>query len=145
VDSHVAFKRYGSEGGAMSEVEYVRVGNALDLEGFPISAASRVGEMIFTSGVISLDPETGTVVEGDIAVQGRQTLDNLALVLEAAGSSLQKIALVQVFLADIQNDLKTFNAVYSEYFSENHPPRYAVGAKLAWKELKVEVHAIAVA
>jgi 2-iminobutanoate/2-iminopropanoate deaminase len=124
-------------------VELIRMGNALDLEGFPISAASRAGDVIYTAGILPLDSATGEVVFGDIEVRARRTLENLRLVLEAAGSSLGRVAMVHVFLADAAGDLEGFNAVYQEFFSTHHPPRYAVGARLAWPSLKVEMQAVA--
>jgi enamine deaminase RidA (YjgF/YER057c/UK114 family) len=124
-------------------VELVHVGNALDYVGYPISAASRAGGLIHTAGIVPFDPETGTLVEGPFELQARRVLDNLGLVLEAAGSSLDRIVMLQVILADIAGDLAAFNGVYADVFPTYHPPRYAIGAALAWPELRVELYAVA--
>lgn len=123
--------------------QIVRLGNALDYPGLPISAASKVGNLVFTSGIVALDPVSGDVVPGGIVEQARQSLQNVETVLEGAGASLGDIIMIKVFLSDIESDLAPFNAVYGEFFSDNHPPRYAVGVRLAWPILKVELHAVA--
>lgn len=123
--------------------QIVRLDNALDYPGHPISAASKVGNLIFTSGVVALDPVSGEVVPGGVAEQARQSLQNVEAVLAAAGASLDDIIMMKVFLSDIESDLAPFNAVYGEFFPNNHPPRYAVGVTLAWPILKVELHAVA--
>jgi 2-iminobutanoate/2-iminopropanoate deaminase len=93
--------------------------------------------------LIAGDPETGQLVEGGFAAQAARVLDNLKLVLEAAGSSLDKVAKVNVFFADIQADFATFNEIYNRYFQEEYPARTAVQAPLAFDFLRIEVEAIA--
>lgn len=123
--------------------DLITLDNALDYAGLPISAASRSNGIVYTAGIVAIDPVNGHVVEGEIEVQARVALSNLQLVLEQAGSSMDQILLVQVFLADIESDMSRFNEVYSDVFSAHCPPRFAVGAHLAWPTLRVELQATA--
>ena len=96
---------------------------------------------IFTSGQISLDPETGVLRGNTVESQTRRVCNNLAAVLEAAGSSLDKVVKTTCFLADIA-DFAAFNAVYAKYFTEC-PARSCVAVKDLPKGSLVEVEAIA--
>jgi 2-iminobutanoate/2-iminopropanoate deaminase len=125
-------------------VELIRLGNALDAGALPMSAASRAGDTIQTGGLLPFDPETGMVVNGGVEAQARRVLENARLVLEAAGSSLEHVTLVQVYLVDIQRDFGAFNGVYGEFFAEHHPPRCTVGGELAFPGLRVEIQMTAV-
>jgi 2-iminobutanoate/2-iminopropanoate deaminase len=109
----------------------------------PVAPAVKIGDLVYTSGLIAGDPETGLFVEGGFAEQAARVLDNLKLVLEAAGSSLDKVAKVNVFFADIQADFATFNEIYSRYFPSDCPARTAVQTPLAFDFLRIEVEAIA--
>ncbi|HEX3793495.1 MAG TPA: Rid family hydrolase [Acidimicrobiales bacterium] len=109
----------------------------------PIAPAVKIGDLVYTSGLIAGDPETGLLVVGGFAEQAERVLDNLILVLEAAGSSLDKVAKVNVFFADIQADFATFNEIYARYFSSEYPARTAIQAPLAFDFLRIEVEAIA--
>lgn len=82
--------------------------------------------LIFCSGQIALDPATGELVGGGVAAETRRCLDNLAAVLEAAGSSLSRVVKVTAFLADI-GDFAEFNDAYSSYFESDPPARAAIG------------------
>ncbi|MEN8376668.1 MAG: Rid family detoxifying hydrolase [Gemmatimonadota bacterium] len=103
--------------------------------------AVRVGSLLFTSGQVPLNPETGLVeTDAPFADQVRRTLANVRRVLEAAGADLSDVASVTVYLADI-GDWAEFNEVYQEVFSPPYPARAVVGAALGG--FKVEITAIA--
>jgi len=107
----------------------------------PFSHGFRGGNLVFTSGQVGTDPETGKVAEG-IEEQTRQTLANVEAVLEAAGCSRKDVIKATVFLADIR-DYDGMNKVYGSFFSKPYPARSCVEAKLANPKLKVEIEAIA--
>lgn len=106
----------------------------------PYSQAMVVGNLVFTSGQIALNPETGNLVGGGIEEQTHQVCKNLKAVLEAADSSLENAVKTVCFLADI-NDFAAFNAVYGEYFT-NKPARSCVAVKDLPKGALVEVEVI---
>jgi 2-iminobutanoate/2-iminopropanoate deaminase len=100
------------------------------------------GDLIFISGQLGRDPATGAMVEGGLDEQARRTMENLAIVLEAAGSSFDRVLKTTCFLAEI-DDLAAFNAIYASYFTDWKPARSTVAvASLAGNAL-VEVEAIA--
>ena len=112
----------------------------------PVSQALKVkpGEFMFCSGQLPINPETGTVVEGGIAAQTKQVLDNLKAVLEAGGSSLKQVMKTTVFLVDIR-DGPEMNKVYRTYFPKDPPTRSCVEvAALARPEVRIEIECIAV-
>ena len=84
----------------------------------PYSVANCYGNLVFSAGQIGLDPRTAELVPGGIEAQTRQVLTNLQAVLEAAGSSLERVLKTTVFLQDM-NDFARMNAVYAEFFQEN--------------------------
>jgi 2-iminobutanoate/2-iminopropanoate deaminase len=109
----------------------------------PYVQANRVGDFVFTSGQLPLDAETGEFPAGGIAAQTAQSLENLAAILEAAGSSLDGVIKTTVFLNDM-NDFAAMNAVYSEYFNGGSlPARSAVAVDALPKGALVEIEAIA--
>lgn len=108
----------------------------------PYSQAVRAGGFVFASGQIPLDPRTGEFVEGGIAEQTEQVLRNLAAVLEAAGTGLDRVVKTTVFLADM-NDFAAMNEVYGRYFSGNAPARATVEAARLPRDARVEIEAIA--
>jgi 2-iminobutanoate/2-iminopropanoate deaminase len=135
----------------MSEREVIHTGTPLDLDRMPnpatgstlpIAPAVRIGDVVYTSGLIGGDPATGAL-GATFAEQAEQCLENLKLVLEAAGSSLDKVAKVTAYFADIGSDFAAFNEIYSRYFGDNPPARSAVQAPLAFDFLRIEVEAIA--
>jgi len=99
--------------------------------------------MVFCSGQIALDPKTGAVIEGDVAAQARQVLENLGAVLAAAGGSFASVVKTTVFLADMA-DFATVNAIYGERFPHDPPARSTVAAAGLPRNVRVEIEAIAV-
>jgi len=108
----------------------------------PYSQAVRAGSLLFVSGQIALDPETGTMVEGDVTVQTHRVFRNLAAILEAAGSSLDRVVRVGVFLADM-NDFAAMNDVYATYFTNPAPARATIQAARLPRDAKVEIDVVA--
>src|SRR5262245_26183183 len=108
----------------------------------PYSAALRAGDLLFVSGQVPLDPASGTMVEGDIAAQTRRALENVGLLLRAAGLSYANVVRTTVFLADM-NDFKAMNEVYSTFFVEPYPARSTVQAARLPRDARIEIDAIA--
>ncbi len=109
--------------------------------GFPYCQAIRYGDLVFVAGQVAIDPATGKLVDGDIGVQTRRVLDNVAAILQAAGTSLEYSLDLLCFLADIA-DFPSFNQVYRTYFPEDGPPRTTVQAILPLGA-RVEIRIIA--
>ena len=109
----------------------------------PYSQAIVAGGLVFCSGQLGLDPATGTFAATDTAGQARQVLQNLAAVLEAAGSGLRQVVKTTVFLADM-NDFTVMNAEYEKAFGEHKPARSTVEVKRLPKDARVEIECIAV-
>ena len=107
----------------------------------PYSQAVKVNGMVFTSGQIALDPETGAVVEGGIREQTTRICENLKAVLAAAGSSLEKVVKTTCFLADMA-DFAAFNEVYGSYFT-GKPARSCVAVRALPKNVLAEIEVIA--
>jgi len=122
-------------------MEYIATKNAPGAIG-PYSQAVAVGDMIFTSGQIAINPETGNVEATDIKGQTEQVCLNLKAVLEAAGSSLEKVVKTTCFLSDMDN-FAAFNEVYGKYFTTK-PARSCVAVKTLPKNVLVEVDTVAV-
>lgn len=111
----------------------------------PYSQAIRLGELVFASGQIPLDPATGQKVEGEIEDETRQVLANLRAVLEAAGSSLDQVVKATVYLTDLTL-FPRVNAVYAEAFAvDPAPARVTVGVAALPLGAQVEIDAIALA
>jgi len=91
----------------------------------PYSQGVRAGSFLFTAGQIPLDPSTGTMVEGGIEAQTRQVLTNVKAVVEAAGSSLDRVVKMTVFMVDL-GQFAAMNGVYAEFFGAEPPARSAV-------------------
>ena len=109
----------------------------------PYSQAIKAGGFLFASGQIPIDPQTGQFVAGGIAEQTEQVLKNLSAVLQAGGSSLDRVVKTTVFLADM-NEFTTMNEVYGKYFAESPPARATVQAARLPRDARVEIEAIAV-
>ena len=107
----------------------------------PYSQAVQFGNLLFVSGQIALDPQTGTIVEGRITAQTRQVMENLKAVIEAAGMTLQDVLKCSCFLSSMDNFVK-FNAVYDSYFKESLPARETVEVARLPKDVLVEVSAV---
>ena len=106
------------------------------------SQAVHAGSLVFVSGQIPLDPETGLMVEGDVAAQTHRVCRNLAAILEAAGTSLDRVVRATVFLVDM-NDFSAMNDVYATYFTSPAPARSTVQAARLPKDARVEIDVIA--
>ena len=108
----------------------------------PYSQAIRVGNLVYTSGQIPIDPATGNFVEGGIKEQTRQSLTNVKAILEEAGLSMADVVKTTVFMADM-NDFADMNSVYAEFFAEPYPARSAVAVKTLPKGALVEIEVVA--
>lgn len=108
----------------------------------PYSQAIRCGGFIFCSGQIALDPAQGRIVEGDVAAQTRQVLNNLNAVLAAAGCTFGDVVKTTIFLKDM-NDFQRVNQVYGEFFVSEPPARSTVEVARLPREVLVEIEAIA--
>ena len=108
----------------------------------PYSQAIQVGNLIYTSGQIPIDPATGTFAEGGIKEQTRQSLLNVKAILEEADVTMANVVKTTVFMADM-NDFADMNAVYAEFFSEPYPARSAVAVKTLPKGALVEIEVVA--
>ena len=108
----------------------------------PYSQAIRVGNIIFTSGQIPIDPATGSFVEGGIKEQTRQALTNAQNILKEAGTDLSHVVKTTVYLSDIAN-FAPMNEVYAEFFTEPYPARSAVAVKDLPKGALVEIEVLA--
>lgn len=108
----------------------------------PYSQAIEVNGMIFTSGVVPLDPATGAVVEGDIRAQATRVFDSMKALLEAAGSDLEQVVKTTVFIKDM-NDFAVVNEIYATYFTGMFPARSCVEVARLPKDVLIEMEAIA--
>lgn len=108
----------------------------------PYSQAIQIGDLLFVSGQVPIDPSTGAIVEGDIKAQAQQSLNNLKAILNAAGTNMGAVIKTTVFLADM-NDFAAMNEVYAQFFQEPFPARSAVQVARLPKDAKVEIEAIA--
>jgi 2-iminobutanoate/2-iminopropanoate deaminase len=109
----------------------------------PISSAIVVGDLVFVSGQIGLDPKTGQMVEGGTEQQAEQVLKNLAAVLEAAGSDMSHVVKATVFLADM-NDYQVMNQIYRNHFKQDFPARSAVQVARLPANARIEIEAVAI-
>lgn len=108
----------------------------------PLSSAVKVGNLVFISGTTPFD-KNHQVAKGDFRAQMRQVMENLKAVLEAAGSSLNKVVKVNVILTRV-SDFEAMNEIYRTYFKEgNYPARTTIGAKLAGKDFLLEIECVA--
>ena len=110
----------------------------------PYSQAVRANGFIFVSGQIALDPRTQELVAGDITQQTERVLENLKGILQASGSSLDKVVRTTVFLADM-SEFGAMNQAYAKYFPQNFPARSTVQAARLPRDVRVEIDVIALA
>ncbi len=108
----------------------------------PLSQAIKVGDWVFVSGQLGMDPKTGRLAEGGIESETRQVCENLKAVLEAAGSSLAKVAKVTIYVTDL-GELLQMNEVFSGYFPIDPPARTTFQAAGLVAGARVEIEAIA--
>ena len=107
-----------------------------------LSHAIRVGDLVFTSGQVAIDPQTREAVPGDITVQTRQTLENLKLILQAAGTSLNNAFKATVYLRNWE-DFDSFNETYIGFFPQDPPVRTTTQAGRLGGEFLVEIELVA--
>jgi 2-iminobutanoate/2-iminopropanoate deaminase len=110
----------------------------------PYEQAIKVGEFVYISGQIPLDPKTGNLVDGGIAAQTRRVMENLKAVVEAGGSSFERVVKATVFLKNI-DDFATMNEVYSEYLGKAKPARSTVAVADLPRGALIEIDLIALA
>ena len=108
----------------------------------PLSQAIQVGDWVFASGQLGMDPRTGRLAEGGIRAETRQVCENLKAVLEAAGTSLSKVVKVTIYMADLA-ELMAMNEVFSAYFPAEPPARTTFQAAGLVAGARVEIEAIA--
>ena len=108
----------------------------------PYSQAIQVGNLVYTSGQIPIDPATGMIVKGGIKEQTLQSLTNVKAILEEVGLTMSNVLKTTVFMADM-GDFADMNSVYAEFFTEPYPARSAVAVKTLPKGALVEIEAIA--
>lgn len=108
----------------------------------PYSQGIDAGAYLFAAGQVALDPQSGELVAGDITVQTRQVLNNLAAVLEAGGGSLERVVKTTVFLTNL-DDFAAMNSVYAEFFPADPPARTTVQVVRLPRGALVEIEAIA--
>lgn len=125
----------------MSDIKVVSTKQAPAAIG-PYVQGKIVGNLLFASGQIPLDPNSGVLVEGEIKEQARQALLNVKALVEAAGSDLKHVVKTTCFLKDIA-DFAEFNSVYAEFFNEEAPARSCVGGIDLPKGALCEIEVIA--
>ncbi len=130
--------REGDEGGVKTAITSPDAPNPAGA----YSPAVRVGQLLFMSGQIPIDPATGQLVSGDVAVHARRVMENLGALLTAAGLSFNHVVRTTVFLADM-NDFAAVNEVYASYFGDPKPARVTVQAARLPRDARIEVDAIA--
>jgi len=108
----------------------------------PYSQAIRIGDFLYTSGQIALDPESGMFLSGEIEEETEQTLKNISAILQAGGVNFENVIKTTVYLSDL-NDFTRMNQVYEKYFSKNKPARACVQVAALPKGAKIEIDAIA--
>lgn len=126
---------------AAQERQVVRTGS---IQGLPFSPAVRVGNLVFLSGQVGVRPGTRELVPGGVSAETRQALENIRAVLQAAGSSMERVVKCTVFLADIA-EYAAMNAVYATFFPTDPPARSTVAGSGLALGARVEVECIALA
>ena len=107
----------------------------------PYSRAVRYGDLLFVSGTIGMDPKTGELVGAGIEAQAVQTLENLKVIVEAAGMGFQNVLKSTVFLRDM-NDFAKFNEIYARYFPSEYPARETVQVARLPRDAAIEISVI---
>lgn len=119
----------------------IKTDNAPEAIG-PYSQAIMVGDFIYTSGQIPINPKTG-IMETDIKLATKQSMENIKAILEEVGTSLENVIKTTIFLKDL-NDFNVVNEVYATYFNENNPARSCVEVAKLPKDAVIEIEAIAI-
>lgn len=109
----------------------------------PYSQAIEVNGMIYTSGMIPIDPSTGELVTGSVEAQAEQAISNLEALLAASGSSIEKAVKTVVFISNM-DDFGKINEVYAKHFKEPYPVRSCVQVARLPKDVAIEIEAVAV-
>ena len=109
----------------------------------PYSQANEVNGMIYTSGMIPIDPSTGELVTGSVEAQAEQAISNLEALLAASGSSIEKAVKTVVFISNM-DDFGKINEVYAKHFKEPYPARSCVQVARLPKDVAIEIEAVAV-
>ncbi|MCS7201642.1 MAG: RidA family protein [Dictyoglomus sp.] len=109
----------------------------------PYSQAVKVGNFIFISGQIPIDPDTGEVIDGDIKEQTKRVLENIKGILESVSCSLNNVVKTTVFLKNL-DDFSAMNEIYATYFPENPPARSTIEVSKLPKGVSIEIEAIAI-
>ena len=122
-------------------MQVIQADGAPALEEYPLSQAIEHDGMVYVSGSVPIDPETGEFVDGDTAAETEQVMENLGAILEEAGSSFDNVVKATAFITDA-DEFGAFNEVYQEYFDEPYPARSAVVTDLV-VDCTVEVEVIA--
>lgn len=126
----------------LPEKEIIQLTGKLKAIG-PYSTGVKVGNTLYVSGQIPMDPETGEIIVGDVQKAARVSLGNLKTVIETAGFEMKDVVRATVFLSDMDNYGKV-NEVYAQFFTENYPARVAVEVARLPKDVEVEISAIAI-
>lgn len=108
----------------------------------PYSQGTKCGNMIYTSGQLPIDPETGNLLTGDIQEQAKRSLENVKAVLKSAGATLEDVVKVNVYVTDIEK-FSLINEVYAEYFSSHKPARALVEVSRLPLGGEIEIEAVA--
>ena len=108
----------------------------------PYSQAIEINNMVYTSGVIPINPENGTIVEGDITVQAERVLKSLSALLESCGTNMDNVVKTTVFIKNM-NDFAAVNEVYARFFTKDCPARSCVEVARLPKDVLIEIEAIA--
>jgi reactive intermediate/imine deaminase len=130
-----------SSAGSSEPVAFLNSGTVLP-DGLPFSEAVRVGNLLFLSGQVGIDPATMEIVSGGIAEETRQTMKNIGTTLEAHGYAMSDLVKCTIMLADI-SEWESFNAVYTSFFSAHFPARSAFGTSGLAFDAGVEIDCIA--
>lgn len=109
----------------------------------PYSQAVKVGNLIFISGQIPIDPSSGNIVNGDIKEQTKRVLENIKGILESVGASLANVVKTTVFMIDL-SEFSLMNEVYKDYFPEKPPARSTIQVSALPRGAKIEIEAIAI-
>ena len=109
----------------------------------PYSQAVKVGNLIFISGQIPIDPSSGNMVNGDIKEQTKRVLENIKGILESVGASLANVVKTTVFMIDL-SEFSIMNEVYKDYFPEKPPARSTIQVSALPRGAKIEIEAIAI-